>query len=134
MIEELQPRAAAVRTTRGGPAQPIRIGNVYRFVPYFLRLTVKALEKVTGMHVYRPRAERRTPMSPELRLAALQTVLGGDAESMRSGVLFKAAELDRLFGEAERPDFARGQIFGRILTVEAALRAVGAQITSGARP
>jgi Glutamine amidotransferase domain len=134
MIEDLQPRAAAVRTTRGGPAQPIRIGNVYRFVPYFLRLTVKALEKVTGMHVYRPRAERRTPMSPELRLAALQTVLGEDAESMRSGVLFKAAELDRLFGEAEQPDFARGQIFGRILTVEAALRAVGAHVTSADRP
>jgi len=134
MIEELQPRAAAVRTTKGGPAQPMRLTNIHRFAPYFSRLTVKALEKVTGKHVYRPRADRRTPMSPELRLAALRTVVGGDVRSLRSGVLFEPAELDRLFVDAQQPDFERGQIFGRILTVEAALRAVGAQVTSADRP
>lgn len=134
MIEELEPRAAAVRTTKGGPAQPMRATNVHRFAPYFLRLAGKAVEKVTGMRVYRPRAERRTPMSSELRLAALRTVVGGDAQSMRARALFRAAELDRLFAEAARPDFDRGQIFGRILTVEAALSAVDADVASADRP
>ncbi len=134
MIEELQPDAAAVRTTKGGPAQPMRIRNVHQFVPYFLRLGVKAFEKVSGMQLYRPRAERRTPMSPELRRAALRTVVGGDARAMRSRVLFKEAELDRLFEEARHPDFDRGPIFGRILTVEAALRVIGAEVTSSDRP
>jgi Glutamine amidotransferase domain len=134
MMEELQPHVAAVRTTSGGPAQPMRLRNLHRFLPYYFRLTAKAVEKVTGVRVYRPRAERRTPTSPELRLAAMRTVLGGDARSLRSRALFKTAELDRLLADAGRPDFAGGQLLGRILTVEAALRAVDAGVASVDRP
>lgn len=132
MMDELQPRAAAVRTTRGGPAQPMRVSNVHRFLPYYARLTAKAVEKVTGLRVYRPRAER--PTSSELRLAAVRTVVGRDARSLRSRALFKTAELDRMLIDAARPDFAHGQLFGRILTVEAALRAVDADVASAGRP
>ena len=134
MIEQLDPRAAAVRTTRGGPAQPMRMTNLHRFWPYYARLASKALEKATGLRIYRPRAEQRVAASPELRLAALQAVLGDDARSMRSRALFRPAQLDLLLAEAARPDFERSQLFGRIVTVEAALRTVDAEVPPGGRP
>ena len=132
MIEELQPSAAAIRTTRGGPAQPMRVRNVHRFLPYYVRLASKAAERVTGLHIHVPRAERRVPIPSTRRLAA-RTLLG-DVRSFRSRALYRGDELERLFGDAAQPEFAQATLFGRIVTVEAALRAVDAEIVSRDRP
>jgi hypothetical protein len=128
MLQLLHPRVAAVRTTRGGPAEPTRVTNLHRFLPYYALLSAKAIQKLTGVRVYRPRAERRTPTSSGLRLAFLDVVRGEDGH-WRSRALFRPAELELLLSEAGRPGgLAREQLFGRILTVEAALRAVGAEV------
>jgi hypothetical protein len=130
MIEQLHPRAAAVRTTTGGPAAPIRPTNLHRFFPYYLRLGTKAIEKSTGVRVHQPRAERREPVQADISSAALQFVLGGssDLRSMRSRALFRQPELERLVFDSRSGNLA-GPLFGRILTVEAALRAVGTEVT-----
>jgi hypothetical protein len=127
MLQLLHPRAAAVRTTRGGPAEPTRVTNLHRFLPYYALLTAKAIQKLTGVQVYRPRAERRIPTSSGLRLAVLDAVRGEDGQ-WRSRALFRPAALELLLSEAGRPGLAREQLFGRILTVEAALRAVDAEV------
>jgi hypothetical protein len=123
MIERLEPRASAVTTTRGAPAQPVRVTNLHRFAPYYARLASKAVHKTTGLQVYRPRGERRLPASPAWRLAALRTLADPGPRSFRSRALFDPAELERLLVEDGRPE-----LFGRVLTVEAALRAVDAEI------
>jgi hypothetical protein len=131
MLQLLNPRAAAVRTTRGGPAEPTRVTNLHRFLPYYARLSAKAVQKLTGVQVYRPRAERRVPTSSGLRLAVLDTVRGENGH-WRSRALFRPAALELLLSEAGRPGvLAREQLFGRILTVEAALRAVDAEVDRG---
>jgi hypothetical protein len=122
MIERLDPRASAVITTRGAPAQPLRLTNLHRFAPYYLRLGSKAVYKATGVQLYRPRGERRVPPSQAWRLAALRALADVDPRSFRSRALFVQEELDRLLAGAH-PD-----LFGRVLTVEAALRAVDAEV------
>jgi hypothetical protein len=122
MIEGLEPRASTVTTTRGGPAQPLRLTNLHRFAPYYARLGSKAVQKVTGVELYRPRGERRLPASPRWRLAALRVLADPDPRSFRSRALFERRELDRLVGGLD------GALFGRVLTVEAALRAVDAEV------
>jgi hypothetical protein len=127
MLQLLEPRAAAVRTTHGGPAEPTRLTNLHRFLPYYALLTSKAIQKLTGVQVYRPRAAKRVPTSSGLRVAALDAVLGED-DQLKSRALFRPAALESLLSEARRPGLAREQLFGRILTVEAALRAVDAEV------
>jgi hypothetical protein len=127
MLQLLHPRVAALRTTHGGPAEPTRLGNLHRFLPYYGLLTAKAIQKLTGVRVHRPRAERRVATSSGLRAAALDAVREGDGR-WRSRALFKPAELELLLDQAAHPDMAREQLFGRILTVEAALRAVDAEV------
>jgi len=124
MIEQLDPGASAVTTTRGAPAQPVRPRNLHRFAPYYLRLASKAVQKTTGRELYRPRGERRLPASPAWRLAALRTLAAPDPRSFRSRALFEGDELERLLA-----DDGRSELFGRVLTVEAALRAVDTEVT-----
>ena len=129
MIEELQPSAAAIRTTRGGPAQPMRVGNLHRFLPYYANLAAKAVEKATGMRVYVPAAERRARI-PAARFLAARSLLGDDVRSFRSLALYKREELERLFSEAAQPAFPHATLLGRIVTVEAALRAVDTEVAA----
>ena len=122
MIEQLEPRASAVTTTHGGPAQPVRLTNLHRFVPYYLLLGSKAVQKLTGIKLYRPRAARRLAASPEWRHAALEVLADGDARTFRSRSLFRPGELERVLAEATDP------LFGRLVTVEGALRAVDTEV------
>jgi hypothetical protein len=127
MLQFLEPRAAALRTTSGGPGEPMRLANLHRFLPYYGLLTSKAIQKLTGVQIYRPRAARRVVTSNGLRVAALDVVRGKDGQ-LRSRALFKPAQLEYLLGEAVGSGPAREQLFGRILTVEASLRAVDAEV------
>jgi hypothetical protein len=127
MIHELMPAVAAVRTTRGGPAQPMRLVNVHRFLPYYGRLASHLVTKATGVHVYSPRGQRRVPIPSEVRVAARKLL--GDARSFRSRALYRRDELEGLVADAAQPEFAHATLFGRIVTVEAALRAVDAEVS-----
>ena len=127
MIEQLEPRASAVTTTRGGPAQPMRLTNLHRFVPYYVGLGSKAVQKLTGLQLYRPRGTRGLSASPEWRLAALRVLADPDPRSFRSRSLFRPGELERLLAEAAAPDGGTA-LFGRVLTVEGALRAVESEV------
>ena len=133
MLQLLHPRAAAVRTTSGGPAVPTRLTNLHRFLPYYGLLAAKATQKLTGVRVHRPRAERRVATSSALRVGALGAVCGRD-DRWRSGALFRPAALELLLNEARRPGSVREQLLGRILTVEAALRAVDAEVDRKGAP
>jgi Glutamine amidotransferase domain len=127
MIHELMPEVAAVRTSKGGPAQPMRLGNVHRFLPYYGRLASKVVKKATGVHVYSPRGQRRVPIPTEVRVAA-RTMLG-DVRSFRSQALYRRDELEDMVADAAQPEFAHATLFGRIATVEAALRAVDVEVS-----
>src|SRR5207248_10379615 len=98
---------------KGGPAQPVRVTNLHRFVPYYLRLGSKAVQKVTGVQLHRPRGERRLPPSTAWRLAALDALAERDPRSFRSRALFGAEAPERLLSDAAGAD---GALFGRVLT------------------
>jgi hypothetical protein len=83
---------------------------------------------VTGVRLYQSRAARRVPASAGFRLVALRTVVGQDARPLKLRALFKPAELDCRLADAGCAEAGRGQLFGRILTVEAALRAVDVDV------
>jgi hypothetical protein len=127
MIHELMPKVAAVRTTKGGPAQPMRLGNVHRFLPYYGRLASKVVTKATGVHVYSPRGQRRVPIPLEARVAARRLL--GDVRAFRSLALYRRDELEGLIADAAHPEFAHATLFGRIVTVEAALRAIDVEVS-----
>ena len=48
MMVRLDPAVAAVPTTRGGPAVPMRLRNAYLFSPYFAQLARKGVAKVSS--------------------------------------------------------------------------------------
>ena len=54
MMERLDPAAAALETTRGGPALPMRPSTAGRYLPYYRLLGRKGLNKVSGQVVGRP--------------------------------------------------------------------------------
>lgn len=47
MMERLDPAAAAIKTTRGGPALPMRPSTLHRYLPYYRMLGRKGLSMAT---------------------------------------------------------------------------------------
>jgi hypothetical protein len=132
-LERVNPRAAAVTTTKGGPAQPWRPGNVHRFAPYYGNLARKAVNKVSqkmGVPIL-PTVAHFDP-APLAGRRALLGSLGGEeipqVEDLRSAALFDGQALQEFLDQArEAPKFDIVML-GRILTVELAMRAVGAEV------
>ena len=54
LIDRLDAQVAAIPTTWGGPAGPLRIGNAHRFAPYYARLGKRAGNKLSQKLVGRP--------------------------------------------------------------------------------
>ncbi|HXY86375.1 MAG TPA: hypothetical protein VEH52_12925 [Gaiellaceae bacterium] len=130
MIERLDPRVAAVPTTKGGPAQPTRITNAHRFAPYYVRLGRKAINRLTGKALGRPLL-MAPPVVLHERVSARATLLERldlrDSE-WRSAPLYEPARLAELIRDSSRPDFGHETLFNRMITVELALRAAQASI------
>lgn len=130
LIVELDPRVAAIETTKGGPAEPPRIGNAYRYLPYFKQISRKAISKLSEKILPRPLLLPRPAFDSRrarARAAAIQDFDGGQplhATSMRCAALFRRNELEALLAGAGQPEFGDAALLGRVLTTELALRMV----------
>jgi hypothetical protein len=133
MLERLDPHLAAITTTSGGTAQPLRLSNVHRFAPYYGTLLRKAANKVSqkmGVPVM-PTVAHFDPAPPAARRALLSSLAhrhGLTAADLRSGPLYRHAAIDEFLHAAGRGDRVDSALLGRIITVELALRAVDASV------
>jgi Glutamine amidotransferase domain len=131
MIERLDPRVASITTTSGGPAQPMRTTNFHRFLPYYadvgLRLANKLTEKALGRG-FLTKSAAPSPRVVAARQASLSYLANGAnghsrGDSMRSASLYNREKLKNFLSEAAKPQFREAALFGRMITVELALRA-----------
>jgi hypothetical protein len=136
LIDRLDRRVAALPTTWGGPASPLRIGNAHRFVPYYMNFGKRVANKLVQSTLGRPLFARHTTNKEHqaaIRRAVIQYLgvsPGGlTYRGMRSARLYRETELNAFLERAVRHDFSEGALFGRVVTLEAALRAVGATVT-----
>jgi len=134
MIQRLDPRVAAIETTRGGPAEPWRAANLHRFVPYYATIARKAVGKVAQKWLGRPllaRGPRFDPCDLTARRAVLQH-LGWrgtlDRSDFRSTALFRADVLDGFMRRAYDEPTMDVTLLGRIITAELAMRATDGEL------
>lgn len=133
IIAALDRRIAAVETVIGGPAEPLRLSNLHRFVPYyreFGRRGVNKLAQKVGLNVFAAQKapDRRLVSARRAVLEQVSKEGGLTAAKMRAGPLFKPTALAGLVERAARPDFAQAELLGRIITVELALEAADASL------
>jgi hypothetical protein len=134
MMERLDRRVARVVTTCGGPAETPRLTNAFRYTPYYTRLARKGVTKLSDMTIGRPLllpAVRVSEVAAATRRAVLDRGVDGvplAPAAMRSADLYDPAALGALFDAARREPFAGADLFGRVVTVEAALAAAGTAV------
>ncbi len=125
VIERLSPRLSAVATERGGPAQPFRLTNAHRFLPYYTRLARTAVRKIRGT----PAPAAPMPVSQASAYAlSIQELRGEgvfDPQSMRTGTLYDPEALERMVQHAATPGFRDWTQLGRIATLELSVRNTG---------
>lgn len=137
MIERLDARMAAVPTTIGGPAQPWRVSNSHRFLPYYAEIGRKAIRKLSQKTLGRTVFAEQ----PSLNMRAFGRAVGpvlrrfDDGQPlrharMRSAPLFAGKHVDELFRQAENGALRDTRQLGRILTIELALRTTDAGVDS----
>lgn len=130
MNRELNPRLAAIRTKTGGPAEPLRPGNLYRFTPYVWRRGKRFGSRLRG-RVFTERATVEGASTRERAHAAAVAALRRegrlDPTRMRSAPLFDPQALEAVLGRAEQAapgvDWA---LIGRVVTAELALASADA--------
>ncbi len=138
MIERLDRRVAAIKTTSGGPAQPMRLSNMHRFVPYYSDIGARAINKLSEKAFGRSVISKSIAPTQHV-LAARQACLsplrngkgvnGQDSYGhLRSAPLYHPNRLAELLRCAEKRDFQSADLVGRILTIELALCAVDGSI------
>ncbi|MGY1671028.1 hypothetical protein [Geodermatophilus sp. SYSU D00710] len=133
MVERLDPVVAALPTTRGGPAQPLRITSAHRFAPYYTQLARKAVTKVSDRVLGRPLLmQRRTfPWASRVNASVLEELAARGSfrpDQLRSGDLYRPETLRRLLQTGRRPGATQDALLGRVITVELCLQATGTGI------
>jgi hypothetical protein len=130
LIERLDPAVAAVPTSQGGPARPRRLANVHAFMPYYVGLAERGLNK--GAHLFLRRSFRRPPTLGDHGAAATRAAavsyVGTDVRRWHTQALYDRDELSGMLARASRTDFAQSALLGRILTAELGLRRVGSAV------
>ena len=125
VIERLDPAIASIPTTRGAPAERLRLTNAHRFAPYYGLLLTKGARKARQR--WRPAATRLGAHAPEAQaLAGLDARGLFDLPRMRSGGLYRPEVLASLVAGAQRPGFGGWKVLARVATVELALQAADA--------
>lgn len=128
MMQRLDPEIAAMETDTGGPAEPLRIGNAYRFAPYVWR---RGKRFGARLRPRRASGAEREPDPVEVARGQLVARLREegklDPATMRSGPLFDPDRLGELLATAAaRPAAADWTTVGRVVTTELELEAAGA--------
>jgi Glutamine amidotransferase domain len=134
VISRLDPAAASIRTTSGGPAVPWRPGTMHRFAPYYARIARRAVTKLAQVTLGRPflaLPEDDWWLPPAARRAVIN-VLGHDAGDRRNGMrslsLYDVRALEDFFATPPADGSGDAELLGRIVTVELALRAADASL------
>lgn len=133
MIERLDRSVAALPTTRGGPAQPLRLSTAHRFLPYYAQVGRKAVTKISEKAVGRSLllSQGSYGWAAQAHRSVLADLSGSglfDAQKLRSGALYDASQLGRLLAAATEPAFRESALLGRIITVEMALSTADAEV------
>jgi hypothetical protein len=131
IIHRLNPTVASISTTSGGPAQPMRLTNMHRFLPYYADVGLKAINKVSEKIIGRRLTSKNSAHQPHLfaaRHACLSTLRNGTNGrsrgcGMRSAALYNKQRLHELLRRVEANKFQDAALVGRVLTVEMALEA-----------
>jgi hypothetical protein len=125
IVARLNPSVAVIPTAFGGPTVPLRVTSAHRYAPFYARLGRIAASRVAlktlGWSVW----QSKSPADPRI-VKAQRSILDSLAlseQTMRSAVLFKPGALSDLLTRAQSPDFAGGDMLGRVITVEMAMRA-----------
>jgi hypothetical protein len=124
MMERLDPAVAAIETTRGGPALPMRPSTLHRYLPYYRLLGRKGLNKATGQLLGRPLMpfphDYTWPEQESNRAATEHLRERGvlDWDALRVRPLLTDDGVDLL-----RRHEASSAMLGRVLTAEMALAA-----------
>jgi hypothetical protein len=134
LMERVNPTLASIATTDGGPALPMRITNLHKFRSYWSliakQLVRKSSRAVLGRSLLPPlRDEFSTYPQARWRRETLNYLEQDevlDPDHMHSGRLYEAEALERFLNQARSETFGQESFLSRILTVELALRAVGA--------
>jgi hypothetical protein len=130
MMRQLDPAAAALPTETGGPAEPLRAGNLPRFAPYAWRRARRFAHRARGRL-----GERTGPEPPPGPSEAARTALVDSMRrqgrlnpaQMRTGPLYDPERLDALLDRAAaHPMAVDWAAVGRIVTLELALEAADA--------
>jgi hypothetical protein len=134
LMERVNPVLAGFETTDGGPALPMRITNIHRFKPYWTligqQLVRKGSQTVLGRSLL-PAARDEFDRYPLHRwrretLDCLEQDHVLDPAHMHSSRLYNAERLAGFVEQARTEEFGQEAFLSRILTVEMALRSVGA--------
>jgi hypothetical protein len=111
-----------------GPAEPIRIRNAHRFIPYYTdlgrRAANKVSRKVTGRLIFpgKPEDSRAHSAASSLLQYARESHSGGlRLSELRTGSLYESTRLKHFLESAEHPTFRGSTLLGRFLTAELAL-------------
>lgn len=133
MIDRLNPRVGAVPTDYGGPAAPWRLANAHRFLPYHRRIAQAAVRKARQrIAPHRPRAAGSAdPVAAAGREIVLRALFGEGTPELsdwHSAPLYDVAALETFLGRAPDADFSEPDLFGRVITVELALREAGVPV------
>jgi Glutamine amidotransferase domain len=124
----LDPTIAAIQTETGGPAEPLRPGNAYRFAPYVWRRGKRFAARVQGQIF-----KGTDPAASVRELAASRTVAALRAEGrldpaqMRSAPVYDRERLEAVLDAAVKaPASVDWTLIGRVVTAELALEGVDA--------
>ncbi len=130
LMHRLDPKLAAMRTSRGGPAIPQRPRNVHLFWPYYATLGRKAINKISHKTTGKTFLAAPPPTwawEDKANNAVLDHLSREEPfrhAHLRSAPLYDAARLDAFLAAARAPGFTETPMLGRIVTTELALRAV----------
>jgi len=129
MLERLDPQIAALPTTRGGPAAPMRLTTAHRHLPFYLLMARKTVNKTAQLTVGRtpfplpkafgwPEPASNAAVVDRLRSSGIL-----DSRELRIRPMLSDEGVRRL----ETLDLS-GRMLGRLLTAELALARTGTEL------
>lgn len=138
MLERISPALAAIETSDGGTASPMQATTLHKFLPYWGGVGKKLVWGVTrrflGRNLWR-KVDAGTkgaayPLSQWRRdtLAQLEEQGLLDPAHMRSASLYDKETLLVFLARATADDFGYEALLSRVITLEMALRSVGASL------
>jgi glutamine amidotransferase-like protein len=130
MMRLLDPTIAAIQTETGGPAEPLRIGNLHRFAPYPWRRGRRFASRLRGRILPSSAATTQPSVLESARgelVGRLRAEGRLDPVQMRSAALYDPVRLEQLLAVAATdPGAADWGLVGRVITSELALEATDA--------